>query len=153
MRFGTQWQIYADDITVRSGRWIDGVYFSDEERRLRIRDAAEREQVARIELEENFRALGFDPSALGAEKEPQKTRSSGKPSSSSSSSTMAPTAGEDAQANISRQSAGCPSPIAHFSVACQCQPSSSKSTAGSGRSSSSPIDHLATDLDRITASW
>ena len=45
---------------------MDGVYYSDEERSQRIKDAAEREQMARIELEESFRALGFDPSALGA---------------------------------------------------------------------------------------
>ena len=68
MRFCTEWQIYADDVTVRTGRWIDGVYYSDEERRLHIRDAAEREQAARVELEESFRALGFDPNGLGAEK-------------------------------------------------------------------------------------
>ena len=74
MRFCTQWQIYADDITIRTGRWIDGVYYSDEERRLHIRDAAEREQVARVELEEGFRALGFDPSGLGAEKGATKAR-------------------------------------------------------------------------------
>ena len=32
MRFCTNWQIYADDITVRSGRWLYGVYHSDSER-------------------------------------------------------------------------------------------------------------------------
>ena len=83
MRSCTNWQIYADDITVRSGRWMDGVYYSDEERSQRVKDAAEREEMARIELEESFRALGFDPSALGAEKVPQKTRSARKGSSSS----------------------------------------------------------------------
>ena len=113
MRFCTNWQIYADDITVRSGRWMGGANDSDEERGQRIRDAAEREQMARIELEESFRALGFDPSALGAEKVPQKTRSAGKGSSSSSSSTRPPTAGEEAQVNVNCSSACCPSPFAH----------------------------------------
>ena len=63
MRFCTNWQIYADDITVRSGRWLDGVYYSDEERSQRVKDAAEREEIARIELEESFRGIVFDPSA------------------------------------------------------------------------------------------
>ena len=68
MRFCTNWQIYADDITIRSGRWLDGVYYSDEERSKRVKDAAERESTARVELEEAFRALGFDPGALGEAK-------------------------------------------------------------------------------------
>ena len=61
MRFCTNLQIYADDITIRSGRWLDGVYYPDEERSKRAKDAAERETTARVELEEAFRTLGFDP--------------------------------------------------------------------------------------------
>ena len=119
-----------------------------------IRDAAEREQAARVELEESFRALGFDPDGLGAEKGAPKARASGKGSSSSSSTTRAPTAGEEAQANISRQSAGCPSPFAHCNVACLCLPSSSSPiSAGGDRSSSSPVDHHVTDLDHIITLW
>ena len=48
MRFCTNWQTYADDITIRSGRWLDGVYYSDEERSKRVKDAAEQETMARV---------------------------------------------------------------------------------------------------------
>ena len=53
---------------------MDEVYYTDEEKSQRVKDAAEREETARIELEESFRALGFDPGALGSEKVPQKAR-------------------------------------------------------------------------------
>ena len=32
MRFCTNWQIYADNSSVRSGRWMDGVYYTGEEK-------------------------------------------------------------------------------------------------------------------------
>ena len=37
MRFCKQWQIYADDITVRTGRMLDGVYYTDDEKAESIR--------------------------------------------------------------------------------------------------------------------
>ena len=46
MRFCSNWQIYADDITVRSGRWLDGAYYSDEEKSARVKDAVQREKEA-----------------------------------------------------------------------------------------------------------
>ena len=42
MRFCQQWQIYADDITVRTGRVLDGVIYSDEEYVSKVKDAKER---------------------------------------------------------------------------------------------------------------
>ena len=39
MRFCQNWQIYADDITVRSGRWIDGNYYTDGEKAERLKAA------------------------------------------------------------------------------------------------------------------
>ena len=67
MRFCQQWQIYADDITVRTGRVLDGVIYSDEEYASRVSDAKQRE-VFRIQpLEESFRHLGFQPEGLGQE--------------------------------------------------------------------------------------
>ena len=67
MRFCINWQIYADDITVRTGRWLNGVYYSDSEHTERIRAASRTEQAAQPVLEEAFKALGFDPAALGKE--------------------------------------------------------------------------------------
>ena len=67
MRFCTNWQIYADDITIRSGRWLDGTYHSDAEFVERIRAASRAEKAAQPVLEDAFKALGFDPAALGKE--------------------------------------------------------------------------------------
>ena len=33
VRFCTNWQIYADDVTGRTGRWLNGAYYSDSEHR------------------------------------------------------------------------------------------------------------------------
>ena len=65
MRFCINWQIYADDITVRTGRWLNGVYYSDSEHTERIRAASRTEQAAQPVLEEAFKALGFDPRGFG----------------------------------------------------------------------------------------
>ena len=67
MRFCQQWQIYADDITVRTGRVLDGVIYSDEEYANRVSDAKEREVFKIQPLEESFRHLGFQPEGLGQE--------------------------------------------------------------------------------------
>ena len=67
MRFCQQWQIYADDITVRTGRVLDGVIYSDEEYASRASDAKEREVFKIQPLEESFRHLGFQPEGLGQE--------------------------------------------------------------------------------------
>ena len=69
MRFCTNWQIYADDITIRSGRCIDGVYHSDGESAERLREAQKQEKAAQPLLADAFKALGFDPSPLGVEKD------------------------------------------------------------------------------------
>ena len=39
MRLCREWEIYADDCTIRTGRFVDGVYFSDEEHAVRIKEA------------------------------------------------------------------------------------------------------------------
>jgi hypothetical protein len=63
MRFCRQWQIYADDVTVRTGRVLDGVLFTDEEYAARVKKAVEQKPEERQTLEQAFRGLGFDPSA------------------------------------------------------------------------------------------
>ena len=67
MRFCQQWQIYADDITVRTGRVLDGVIYSDDEYAKRVSGAKEREVFKIQPLEESFRHLGFRPEGLGQE--------------------------------------------------------------------------------------
>ena len=56
MRFCSSWQIYADDITVRSGRYIDGVYYTDVEATERIKAAREKEAAHQVDLSEAFRS-------------------------------------------------------------------------------------------------
>ena len=54
-------------MTIRSGRWLNGVYHSDAEHTERIRSASRAEKAAQPVLEEAFKALGFDPTELGKE--------------------------------------------------------------------------------------
>ena len=69
--FCDQWQIYADDITIRTGRVRDGVLFTDDEDKRRS-EKAKTERIQKIEagevqdehmvsLEESLKALGFAP--------------------------------------------------------------------------------------------
>ena len=74
MRFCQNWQIYADDITVRSGRWIDGTYYTDGEKAERLKAVKKQEQVSQVDLEGAFRSLGFNPTPLGADKEGKATK-------------------------------------------------------------------------------
>ena len=55
MRFCTNWQIYADDITIRSGRWLNGVYHSDGEYAERLREAQRKEKASQPLLDEAFK--------------------------------------------------------------------------------------------------
>ena len=79
MRFCNQWQIYADDCTIRTGRVCDGVVFTDEEWGARLRVADDKRDPALQRLGEAFVALGYDPAGLGNEatasnKERRKTK-------------------------------------------------------------------------------
>ena len=49
--FCNQWQIYADDITIRTGRVRDGVFFTDDEDKRRS-EKAKTERIQRIEAGE-----------------------------------------------------------------------------------------------------
>ena len=42
MRLCKQWQIYADDMTIRTGRVLDGVVYTDEEYSQRVKAACEK---------------------------------------------------------------------------------------------------------------
>ena len=108
MRFCTNWQIYADDITVRSGRWINGVYYSDSEYTERVRAAAKAEGAGRPDLEQSFKSLGFDPTSLGVEKEGKAPRPKAK--------ARPKTKSEQADDGIGAESAADRSPRAHTSA-------------------------------------
>ena len=114
MRFCTTWQIYADDITVRSGRWLNGVYHSDSERAEAIRKAQQKNRADQVELEESFRALGFDPSPLGTDQKP-KAKSKSRPKKRVEEA-RPPTQGEEAQSGPNSQSSAFTSPYAHWQL-------------------------------------
>ena len=127
-RFCKQWHLYADDITVRTGRVVDGVIFSDEEYDQRVSTAQEsfsEERMARSfqELSETFLALGFDPKGLSAEGRLVKTKPSKlqpKPSKPAvQPQTRADTAGEKASAGLTTAGTTNPSPFAHTIVVVQ----------------------------------
>ena len=107
MRFCSNWQIYADDITIRSGTWIDGVYYSDGERAERLRQAQKQERTAQPLLSDAFKALGFDPTPLGAEKDGKQAKPKKR----------AKTEPEQAQEGLTPKAAGDPSPRAHLGSA------------------------------------
>ncbi|MBP51092.1 MAG: hypothetical protein CMA68_03335, partial [Euryarchaeota archaeon] len=79
MRFCKNWQIYADDITVRTGRWRDNTYFTDEQSTERIRTAQSKSQENQPLLDEAFKALGFNPEPLGKEKQGKLPKAKAKP--------------------------------------------------------------------------
>ncbi len=108
-RFCTNWQIYADDVTVRSGRVIDGTIYTDEEYAGRVRAAVDRHDIRQQELTDPFRALGFDPEQLGAEG--KKPKAKAKPKSA-----RPPTDAEKAAAGLGVTSTATPSPYAHVFV-------------------------------------
>ena len=108
MRFCTNWQIYADDITIRTGRWVDGTYYTDEERVISLAKAKEKREVSQIDLEGAFRSLGFNPSPLGADKEGKAGKPKRRPR----------TKGELNDDGLGKEAAADHSPYAHLCVLC-----------------------------------
>lgn len=75
MRLGREWLVYVDDLTVRSGRVVDGVAMRDNEYDAEVTDACKRvHPVPPQTPQEALEAFGFDPSGLGDECEARKTR-------------------------------------------------------------------------------
>jgi len=107
MRFCTNWQIYADDITVRSGRWLDGAYYSDAEYRDKVRTASRKEKASQPVLEDAFKALGFDPTVLGKEADGKRVKPKARPR----------TKGEEADEGLGAEAGADPSPRAHAVLA------------------------------------
>ena len=68
MRLCKEWEIYADDCTIRTGRYLDGVYYTDAEHAARVKEATKKPREPMQELEAAFEALGFNPAGLGQEK-------------------------------------------------------------------------------------
>ena len=99
MRFCSNWQIYADDVTIRSGRWLGGVYYTDSEKAARLRRAQSKEEASRPVLEEAFKALGFNPEPLGQEAVKSRPK----------------TKGERAANGQGKEASSFPSPYAHLS--------------------------------------
>ena len=103
MRFCINWQIYADDITIHSGRWLNGVYYSDSERTERLKKAQHQEQASTPLLADAFKALGFDPEPLGAERDGKAVKPKKRPR----------TKGEQAADGLGKEAGADPSPRAH----------------------------------------
>jgi hypothetical protein len=103
MRFCTSWQIYADDITIRSGRWLNGVYFSDSKRAERLKQAQKQEQASQPLLADAFKALGFDPEPLAAERDGKAVKPKKRPR----------TRDEKVAEGLGKQAAADHSPYAH----------------------------------------
>ena len=98
MRLCSEWEIYADDCTIRTGRYIDGTYFSDKEHTQRVKEAIRANKDPMQEIGPVLEAMGFDTKGLGSEK--AKPRPATKK--------------EKACAGRSVESAHCTSPYAHL---------------------------------------
>ena len=116
MRFCTNWQIYADDITIRSGRWLHGVYHSDSERAEALRKAQLKSRADQIDLEESFRALGFDPAPLGSDQKPSaKAKAKARGKVKGEKGLKRPkTEKEEAQEGLTSEASAFTSPYAHW---------------------------------------
>jgi hypothetical protein len=104
MRFCKEWQIYADDCTIRTGRVCDGVVYTDAEWGDRLQAAYHKRDHSLQHLGEAFVALGFDPAGLGGEatastKERRKTKQ------------------EEAKKGLGKAAKSDPSPRAHVARA------------------------------------
>ena len=67
-RFCTEWQAYVDDLTVRTGRAIDGEWYTDEEFSQRVRKAVADQSLGRWQsVEDALDAQGFLPEGIGSE--------------------------------------------------------------------------------------
>ena len=75
-RYGTEWLAYVDDLTVRTGRVLDGRVLTDEEYRKEVQAAAKSASAASglQHPAEALGELGFNPEGLGAECDARKSR-------------------------------------------------------------------------------
>ena len=77
LRLGKEWLAYVDDLTVRTGRQVDGVLYRDAEYDARVKEAfhraAPRPPQAPAEALKN---MGFDPTGLGEECDARKSKRS-----------------------------------------------------------------------------
>ena len=65
-RYCKEWLGYVDDLTVRTGRVLDGVFYTDEEAEARITLAAKKTVRDRYQdVKEALEAQGFDVKGLG----------------------------------------------------------------------------------------
>ena len=75
MRLGREWLAYVDDLTVRSGRVVDGVAYRDCEYDQELKEACRRvPQVPPQAPHEALEALGFNPAGLGEEADARRSK-------------------------------------------------------------------------------
>ena len=65
LRLCREWEIYADDCTIRTERWIDGTYHSDHEYESKVNNAVKEAPLPKQHVEAAFEALGLDTKGLG----------------------------------------------------------------------------------------
>ena len=121
MRLCREWEIYADDCTIRTGRIVDGTYYSDAEYAERIKTAVKAKEEPMQELEAAFEALGFNTKGLGAEKTDRlQPKAKAKPEAKAKTEPKLPrktTVSEKASKGLGRAAESSdPSPRAHIRV-------------------------------------
>ncbi len=66
-RFCKEWLAYVDDLTIRTGRVLDGVLTSDADYTRRIREASLHAHAEAQTAEDALKEMGFIPEGLGRE--------------------------------------------------------------------------------------
>ena len=72
MRLCKEWQIYADDMTVCTGKVVDGNVYTDAEYAARVSEAFQKQKFKLQQIEDAFKALGFNPAGMEKEKPSRK---------------------------------------------------------------------------------
>ncbi len=66
-RFCSEWLIYMDDVTVRTGRVLDGVLYTDAEHSERLKEACKKRASGGQGVQEALNNLGYSAKGVGSE--------------------------------------------------------------------------------------
>ena len=89
-RFCKEWLAYVDDLTIRTGRVLDGVHYTDAEHEARLAEAAARADLAGYQdAQEALEAQGFLAKDLGMENKGSKKATSSNTTTPTASSSTA----------------------------------------------------------------
>ena len=70
LRYTREWVAYVDDLTVRTGRVVDGLFLTDDQSEAEVRESCKKGPVEAVQpAEDALRALGVNLESVGREKQ------------------------------------------------------------------------------------